>query len=59
MKEIRKKRKDEDELDDEDIKYEHEEFLDKNFKKALKKTKNVDSGQLFRQLAILWKTKNS
>ncbi len=58
-KEIRKKRRDDEELDSEEIKFEHKEFLDKNFKKALKKTKKVDTGQLFKQLAILWKAKHS
>jgi hypothetical protein len=59
LKEIKKKRKDEDELNVDDIKYEHEHFLDKNFKKAYKNTKNVDAGQILKQLAILRKAKNS
>ena len=57
---IRKKKiRDDEELDEDDIKAEHQEFYDKNFKKVYKETKQTDKGQIFKKLAILWTAKNS
>ena len=37
---------------------EHEDFLERNFNKAKKKARSPKTGDIFKQLAILWKLEN-